>query len=172
MKKELVLIDAKKELSGEFCADTCTTECDALAEADYKKIEELEAILSETERALECGRAAEGALIDRVEKAEALNAALEADYQRIIVEIIPHARPASICADDQLEPPWEVVKRAFGENNRLRALNAEMLEALKGLYHSPASFSDERMDYEERQVTKADYAAAGAIISKAEKGTA
>lgn len=54
----------------------------------------------------------------------------------------------------------------------LEALNAEMLEALKGLYHSPASFTDERMDYDERQVSKADYATAGAVVAKAEKGIA
>ena len=47
---------------------------------------------------------------------------LERDYQRIIAEIIPEARPASERTDDQLEPPWEVVARLRAENARVKQL--------------------------------------------------
>lgn len=63
---------------------------------------------------------------------KAQNADLEADYQRIIREIIPHAKPASGREDDQLEPPWEVVSRLAAELERLRDLISALSETVDG----------------------------------------
>lgn len=69
-------------------------------------------------------------------------------------------------------PPWSDTKESSGYSNkadvRLIAAAPDLLEALKNLASSPASFSDERLDYEERQVDKNDLKAALAAIAKAE----
>jgi len=57
-------------------------------------------------------------------------ATMEADYQRIIREIIPQAHSARGRPDDQLEPPWEVVTRIVAERDKFER-RVEELEARK-----------------------------------------
>lgn len=60
---------------------------------------------------------------------------------------------------------------AFDPNHpdaRLLKAAPDLFAALKELLDSPASFSDERIDYEERQVLKGAWKAAHAAIAKAE----
>jgi hypothetical protein len=47
--------------------------------------------------------------------------ALEADYRRIIIEVLAcDPLPASQQPDDQLEPPWNVIARLRAERDALR----------------------------------------------------
>ena len=60
---------------------------------------------------------------DLMKEAEQRIKELDADYRRVIREVLAcDPRPAKDRADDQLEPPWEVVARVRRERDEARDL--------------------------------------------------
>lgn len=57
-------------------------------------------------------------------------ARLDAQWQKVVKEVLAcDPIPACRRADDQLEPPWEVIARIRASNDKLRAALEEALEA-------------------------------------------